>query len=156
MCNNKIVTIKFLCKNVDLNKTFSQKKEDVKPKWRLIDAEGQVLGRMATKIADVLRGKDKPSYTPHTDCGDYVVVINAEKVKLTGKKMEDKIYDRYTGWIGGYKVATAKEVMAKHPTKIVELAVKRMLPKNKLNRQIFKKLKVYAGPEHPHEAQLKK
>jgi len=143
-------------KNVDLNKTFSQKKEDVKPKWRLIDAEGQVLGRMATKIADVLRGKDKPSYTPHTDCGDYVVVINAEKVKLTGKKMEDKIYDRYTGWIGGYKVATAKEVMAKHPTKIVELAVKRMLPKNKLNRQIFKKLKVYAGPEHPHEAQLKK
>jgi len=143
-------------KNNDFNKAFNLNKEDAKPKWRLIDAEGQILGRMATKIADILRGKDKPVYTPHTDCGDYVVVINADKVVLSGNKMEGKIYDRYTGWIGGYKEATAKEVMAKHPTRLVELAVKRMLPKNKLNRQIFKKLKIYAGSEHPHTAQLGK
>jgi len=141
-------------KDIDFNKAFNLKKEEAQPKWRLIDAEGQILGRMATKIANILRGKDKPVYTPHTDCGDYVVVINAEKVVLSGNKMEDKLYDRYTGWMGGYKVATAKELMEKHPTKIVELAVKRMLPKNKLNRQIFKKLKVYTGPEHPHTAQL--
>ena len=140
----------------DMNKSFSLKKEDRRPNWRLIDAQGQILGRMATKIADVLRGKDKPYYTPHTDCGDYVVVINADKIVLTGNKMENKEYVRYTGWMGGRKVTTAKELMEKHPTKIVELAVKRMLPKNKLNRQIFKKLKVYTGSEHPHEAQLRK
>jgi len=140
----------------DMNKSFSLKKEDRSPSWRLIDAQGQILGRMATKIADILRGKDKSYYTPHTDCGDYVVVINAKNIVLTGNKMEDKEYVRYTGWIGGRKVATAKELMEKHPTKIVELAVKRMLPKNKLSRQIFKKLKVYAGSEHPHKAQLSK
>jgi len=141
---------------VDFNKAFYLKNEDRKPQWHLIDAEGQILGRLATKIADILRGKNRPTYTPHTDSGDYVVVINSDKIVMTGNKMEDKIYDRYTGWMGGYKVATAKEVMEKHPTRIVELAVKRMLPKNKLNRQIFKKLKVYAGSEHPHEAQLSK
>jgi len=138
-----------------MNRSFVLKKEDHKPTWKLIDAEGQVLGRMATKIADMLRGKDQPYYTPHTDCGVYIVVINADKVVLTGNKMEDKEYARYTGWMGGYKVATAKELMEKHPTKIIELAVKRMLPKNKLSRQIFKKLKVYVGPEHPHKAQIK-
>ena len=138
----------------DMNRSFVLKKEDHKPNWRVIDAEGQILGRLATKIADILRGKDKPTYTPHTDSGDYVVVINAEKFALTGNKMEDKIYDWYTGWMGGYKTATTKEMLAKHPTKIIELAVKRMLPKNKLNRQIFKKLKVYVGSEHPHKAQV--
>jgi len=137
-----------------MNRSFVLKKEDHKPNWRVIDAEGQVLGRLATKIADILRGKDRPTYTPQTDSGDYVVVVNAEKIALTGNKMEDKIYDWYTGWMGGYKTATAKEMMAKHPTKIVELAVKRMLPKNKLNRKIFKKLKVYVGSEHPHKAQI--
>jgi len=140
--------------NRDMNRSFVLKKEDHKPNWRVIDAEGQVLGRLATKIADILRGKDRPTYTPQTDSGDYVVVVNAEKIALTGNKMEDKIYDWYTGWMGGYKTATAKEMMAKHPTKIVELAVKRMLPKNKLNRKIFKKLKVYVGSEHPHKAQI--
>ena len=140
--------------NRDMNRSFVLKKEDHKPNWRLIDAEGQILGRLATKIADILRGKDRPTYTPHTDSGDYVVVINAEKIALTGNKMEDKIYDWYTGWMGGYKTATAKEMLVKHPTRIVELAVKRMLPKNKLNRKVFKKLKVYAGSEHPHKAQI--
>ena len=139
---------------MDFNKAFYLKKEDREPQWILVDAEGKVLGRLATWIADTLRGKNKPIYTPHTDCGDYVVVINADKIVMTGNKMRDKIYDRYTGWMGGYKEATAREVMEKHPTRLVELAVKRMLPKNKLNREVFKKLKVYAGSEHPHIAQI--
>ncbi|MCK5632419.1 50S ribosomal protein L13 [bacterium] len=139
---------------MSFNKAFYLKKEDRDPQWILIDAEGKVLGRLATMIADTLRGKNKPVYTPHTDCGDYVVVINAHKIIMTGNKMEDKIYDRYTGWMGGYKVQTARELMAKHPTQILELAVKRMLPKNKLSRASFKKLKVYASNEHPHAAQI--
>jgi len=139
---------------MDMNRTFFLRKEDRKPTWKLIDAKGKVLGRLATEIADILRGKDKPYYTPHADAGDYVVVINAEKVKLTGDKLEQKEYDRYTGWMGGYKVRTAKEMLEKHPTHLVEHAVKGMLPKNKLNREIIKKLKVYAGPEHPHAAQI--
>ena len=143
-------------KNNDFNKAFNLNKEDAKPKWRLIDAEGQILGRMATKIADILRGKDKPVYTPHTDCGDYVVIINAEKVKLSGDKLENKEYARYTGWMGGYKTRTAREMLEKHPTHLIEHAVKGMLPKNKLNREVLKKLKVYAGSEHPHEAQISK
>ncbi len=138
---------------MDFNKSFRLKKEDHKPVWRIVDAQDQVLGRLATKIADTLRGKNKVYYTPHTDSGDYIIVINAEKVKLTGNKLQDKIYDRYTGYIGGYKVTTAKEMLKKHPTRVVEHAVKGMLPKNKLNRQIYKKLKVYAGAEHPHAAQ---
>ncbi len=138
---------------MSMNKAFFLRKEDVDPQWRVIDAEGKVLGRMATQIADVLRGKDKPYYTPHTDCGDYVVVINADKIILSGDKWESKQYVRYTGYQGGQKVRTAKEMLAKHPTYLVEYAVKRMLPKNKLNRQIFKKLKVYTGSEHPHIAQ---
>lgn len=137
-----------------MNKTFFLRKEDVAPTWKLIDAEGQILGRLATDIADALRGKDKAVYTPHTDGGDYIVVINAEKVKLTGDKLEQKEYDRYSGWMGGYKVRTAKEMLEKHPTHLVEHAVKGMLPKNKLSRQVIKKLKVYAGSEHPHKAQL--
>ena len=142
--------------NKDMNKAFFLKKEARNPDWHLIDAEGQVLGRLATKIADMLRGKDTPAYTPHDDAGDYVVVINAEKIKLTGNKWEGKEYARYTGYIGGYKVRTAQEMLEKHPTHIIEHAVKGMLPKNTLNRQIFKKLKVYTGSEHPHQAQMTK
>ncbi len=141
---------------MNMNKSFVLKKEERKPQWRLMDAEGKVLGRLATHIADVLRGKDKPYYTPHTDSGDYVVVINADKIVLTGNKWEDKEYVRYSGWFGGKKVATAQEMKEKHPTAIIELAVKGMLPKNKLNREIIKKLKVYTGTEHPHKAQIAK
>lgn len=139
---------------MDFNRAFFLKKEDRKPRWIEIDAQGKVLGRMATEIADILRGKNKATFTPNQDGGDYVIVVNATKVKLTGNKLEGKIYDRYSGWIGGYKTMTAQEMMIKHPTKIVELAVKRMLPKNKLGRAMFKKLKVYASPEHPHKAQV--
>lgn len=139
---------------MDMNKTFFLHKEDRRPQWRLIDAKGAILGRLACQIANALRGKDKPYFTPHDDAGDYVIVINADKVALTGDKWEGKIYERYTGWIGGYKVTKAKDMLAKHPTKLIELAVHGMLPKNKLNRQIIKKLKVYAGDQHPHMAQL--
>ncbi len=139
---------------MNMNKSFRLKNEERQPQWRVIDAEGKVLGRLATHIADVIRGKDKPYYTPHTDSGDYVVVINADKIVLTGNKWEDKEYVRYSGWIGGRKVATAQEMKEKHPTHIIELAVKGMLPKNKLARQIIKKLKVYTGSEHPHKAQV--
>lgn len=139
---------------MSMNKSFVLKKEERAPQWRVVDAEGKILGRLATQIATVLRGKDKPYYTPHTDSGDYVVVINAEKVALSGNKMEDKEYIRVSGWMGGKKVITAKEMLAKHPTWLIEKAVRGMLPKNKLNKEIFKKLKVYVGPEHPHKAQV--
>jgi large subunit ribosomal protein L13 len=139
---------------MDMNKVFYLHKEDRNPQWRLIDAKGMILGRLATQIANALRGKDKPFYTPHDDAGDYVVVINADKIQLSGDKWEGKEYARYTGWIGGYKVTTAKELLAKDPTQLIELAVRGMLPKNKLNREIIKKLKVYAGAEHPHKAQV--
>jgi large subunit ribosomal protein L13 len=138
-----------------MNKTFFLRKEDRNPRWILIDAKGQVLGRLSTKIADILRGKDKAYYTPHTDSGDYVVVINAKEIHLTGDKWNGKIYDRYTGWKGGYKTVTAKEMMLKHPTRMIEMSVKRMLPKSTLSDALIKKLKVYAGAEHPHAAQLK-
>jgi len=140
---------------MSMNKAFFLKKEARKPAWKLIDAEGQILGRLATQIADMLRGKDKPWYTPHTDTGDYVVVINAEKVALSGDKQKDKIYARYTGYMGGYKETTAREMLEKHPTYLIEHAVKGMLPKNKLSREILRKLKVYVGSEHPHKAQIK-
>ena len=139
---------------MDMNKAFYLRKEDQTPQWKLIDAEGKVLGRLATEIADILRGKDKPYFAPHTDLGDYVVVINAEKIHMTGNKVEGKEYRRYTGWMGGYKVTTAKEMLEKHPTHIIEHAVKGMLPKNKLSNQVIKKLKVYVGSNHPHKAQL--
>ncbi len=140
--------------SLDMNKSFVLKNETRKPSWRVIDAQDQVLGRLATRIADILRGKDKPVYTPQTDSGDYVVVINAEKIKLTGNKLENKQYDRYSGWIGGYKVETAQEMLTKYPERLIEHAVKGMLPKNILNRQVIKKLKVYVGTEHPHKAQV--
>ncbi len=140
---------------MNMNRSFTLKNEDRAPQWRVVNAEGKILGRLATQIADMLRGKDKPYYTPHTDSGDYVVVINAEKIVLSGSKMKDKEYISYSGWIGGKKVKTAREIMEKHPTRIIEYAVKGMLPKNKLNREIIKKLKIYVGEEHPHKAQIK-
>jgi large subunit ribosomal protein L13 len=138
---------------MDMNKAFYPRKEDVSFNWCHIDAEGKVLGRLATFIADRLRGKDKAHFTPHTDCGDYVVITNAAKIVLSGDKWEDKEYVTVSGWQGGKKETAAKHLHAKHPTQLVELAVKRMLPKNKLSRQIIKKLKIYAGSEHPHQAQ---
>ena len=135
-------------------KSFMAKKEEVgNPKWLLVDAEGAVLGRMAAKIAPILMGKTKPTYTPHVDTGDYVIVINADKVKLTGKKAQDKEYDYYTGYPGGHKFVSFADMMAKKPEKVVKLAVKRMLPKNKLGTKMLRKLKIYRGPEHEHQAQ---
>jgi large subunit ribosomal protein L13 len=134
-------------------KTQSAKKEEVERKWFIVDADGEVVGRLCTKIAQVLRGKHKPSYTPHVDTGDYVIVINAEKIRFTGNKMQDKEYQTYSGYPGGQKSRTAKEMLDKHPIRIVELAVKGMLPKTRLGRQMYKKLFVYEGAEHPHEAQ---
>ena len=119
----------------------------------MIDAEGQVLGRLATRIATILMGKHKPGYTPFLDCGDHVVVVNADKIVLTGNKMNDKIYYRYSGYPGGIKDARARRVMRENPTRILESAVRGMVPKTKLGRQMLSKLRVYAGPEHPHEAQ---
>lgn len=141
------------------NKTYIMEKitpmsfKTVDRKWHLVDATGQVLGRMATRIALLLMGKRKPGYSPHLDLGDFVVVINAEKVKVTGKKLKDKIYYHHSGYPGGLKQRTFKELLEKHPERIIELAVKRMLPKNRLGRKMLKRLKVYKGPEHPHQAQ---
>ena len=134
-------------------KTFVAKPETVKRDWYVVDAEGKTLGRLATEIASRLRGKHKPEYTPHVDTGDYIVVINAEKVKLTGKKMTNKVYLTYSGYPGGQKKQTPREMLAKHPERLIETAVKGMLPKTKLGRAMFKKLFVYAGTEHPHAAQ---
>lgn len=134
-------------------KTQSANKDTVDRKWFVVDAEGQTLGRMCTKIATVLKGKHKPSYTPHVDTGDNVIVINADKIRLTGSKMEQKVYLSYSLYPGGQKSITAKELMVKKPYAVVERAVKGMLPKNKLGRAMFKKLYVYAGAEHPHAAQ---
>ena len=134
-------------------KTYSAKPLEVERKWYLIDAEGEVLGRLATRIANILRGKNKPEYTPHVDTGDFVVVINAEKVVVTGKKETDKIYYHHTGFPGGLKSASVKEVREKFPERLIENAVKGMLPHNTLGDEQFQKLKVYVGPEHPHAAQ---
>lgn len=139
---------------MDMNRAFFLKKENEKPKWRVIDGDGKILGRLATQIAEMLRGKDKAIYTPHSLAGDYVVIINAEKIALSGDKLNNKIYDSYSGWIGGYKTKTAKEILEKHPERLIELAVKRMLPKNKLNKEFMRRLKIYAGSEHPHQAQV--
>jgi len=134
-------------------KSFMAKKGELEPKWMLVDAEGAVLGRMASKIAPILMGKNKPTYTPHVDTGDYVIVVNAEKIKLTGKKAQVKQYDHYTHHPGGHKFVSFADMMAKKPEKVIELAVRRMLPKNKLGRVMLRKLKVYRGPEHDHQAQ---
>ncbi len=139
---------------MDMNKTFFLKKEDAKPKWRVIDAQGKILGRLASEIANMLRGKDKVIYTPHTMSGDYIVIVNADKIKLSGDKLNNKVYDWYTGWQGGYKTATAKQIQEKHPDRLIELAVRRMLPKNRTNKSLMRRLKIYAGQEHPHQAQI--
>ena len=134
-------------------KTYQAKKEEVDHKWYLVNAEGKVLGRLSTELAKILKGKNKPTYTPHVDTGDFVVVVNAGKVTLTGKKMKDKIYYRHTGYPGGIKEMNAEKLLAKKPTEMIRMAVKGMLPKNSLGRQMLRKLKVYAGPNHPHESQ---
>ena len=134
-------------------KTYSLKKEEVSRSWFVLDASDKVLGRLATKIADRIRGKDKPSFTPHTDGGDYVIVVNAEKVKVTGSKFTDKKYYTHSLYPGGLKTRTFKDLVEKNPEKIIKNAVKGMLPKNKLRKEIIKKLKVFKGPDHDHEAQ---
>lgn len=134
-------------------KSYMAKPEEIEKKWYVIDAEGKVLGRLATEVASILRGKHKPIYTPHVDTGDFVIVINADKVKLTGKKLEQKKYYYHSGYPGGLKSVSYNRMMEENPEKAIELAVKGMMPKNKLGRQMFKKLKVYSGPEHKHEAQ---
>ena len=134
-------------------KSYLAKKGDIEQKWHLIDAEGQILGRLATKIAPILMGKTKPTYTPNVDTGDYVIVVNAEKIKVPSKKAETKEYRHYTGYPGGQKTESFETMMEKRPEKVIEMAVKRMLPKNKLGRVMFRKLKVYRGPDHEHTAQ---
>ena len=134
-------------------KTISANAATVDKQWVVIDATDEVLGRLASQIAKILRGKNKPSFTPHVDCGDYVVVINADKVRLTGKKMTDKVYVRHTGYPGGQRFATPADYLQKRPTFVLEKAVRGMLPKNRLGDAIFRNLKVYAGAEHPHTAQ---
>lgn len=133
--------------------TVMAKAADIERKWYVVDAENQTVGRLATEIAKVLRGKNKPIYTPHVDTGDYVIVINAEKVKFTGKKLTDKTYFRHSGYQGGTTFTTAGQMLDRFPVRVIEHAVKGMLPKNSLGAQIFRKLNVYAGPEHPHAAQ---
>ncbi|AGC67306.1 50S ribosomal protein L13 [Thermoclostridium stercorarium subsp. stercorarium DSM 8532] len=134
-------------------KTFMANESNIERKWYVIDVEGKVLGRVASEVAKILRGKHKPEYTPHVDTGDYVIVVNASKVVLTGNKLDKKIYRHHSGWIGGLKEIQARKFLTEKPEKAFELAVKRMLPKNRLGRKMFKKLKVYAGPEHNHQAQ---
>lgn len=134
-------------------RTVSLRKEDVERKWLVVDAEGKVLGRMASQVATILRGKHKPFFTPHVDCGDFVIVVNADKVRLTGKKLLNKSYYFHSNYPGGLKTVQAGKMLEKRPVRMVELAVRRMLPKTKLGRAMFKKLKVYASSDHPHEAQ---
>jgi large subunit ribosomal protein L13 len=134
-------------------KTYSAKPKEIEQQWYLVDAEGQTLGRLATRIADTLRGKRKPEYTPHIDTGDFVVVVNAEKIAVTGKKREDKIYYRHSGYPGGLRERTFAEEIERRPTEVLRKAVKGMLPRNRLARRQLTKLKIYAGPEHPHGAQ---
>jgi large subunit ribosomal protein L13 len=134
-------------------KTYSAKKEDIERQWFVIDAQDQVLGRLATRIAHILRGKNKPTFTNHVDTGDFVIVVNAEKIRLTGNKLDDKVYYRHSGYPGGIKGMTARKMLERKPEQVIKTAVKGMLPKNRLGSSMISKLKVYTGPEHPHEAQ---
>jgi large subunit ribosomal protein L13 len=134
-------------------KTFSAKPQEVQPSWYLVNAEGQTLGRLASQIASRLRGKHKPEYTPHVDTGDYIVVVNAEKIRVTGRKLKDKMYYKHTGYIGNLKKESLEHLMQRAPEKALERAVKGMLPRNPLGRQMFKKLRVFSGTEHSHQAQ---
>ncbi|MCH7761163.1 50S ribosomal protein L13 [candidate division TA06 bacterium] len=135
-------------------KTFVAKKENLEKRWFLVDAEGKVVGRLATKLATLLRGKGKPIFSPHLDCGDYIICINAEKVVFTGKKLEQKLYYRHSGYMGGQKSRTAERLLREKPREVIREAVKGMLPKNHLGRKLLKNLKVYAGSNHPHKAQM--
>ena len=134
-------------------KTVSANKATANKKWLVVDAEGQTVGRLASKVAKIIRGKHKTNFTPHADCGDNVIVINAEKVSFSGTKLQDKEYVRYTGYPGGQRITSAQEMLQKHPERLIEKAVKGMLPKNKLGRKLYTNLKVYVGPEHKQEAQ---
>jgi large subunit ribosomal protein L13 len=134
-------------------RTFTAKNEEIEREWYVVDAEGQTLGRLAAKIAPILKGKHKPIYTPHLDCGDYVIVVNAEKVRVTGRKLDQKFYHRYSGYPGGLTSISLRDQLNRYPERVLQAAVRGMLPKNKLGRRMIKKLKVYAGDSHPHEAQ---
>ena len=134
-------------------KTYMANPDKLDRKWYVIDASGMVLGRLASEAAKILRGKNKPEFTPHVDTGDYVIVINAEKIKVTGRKLDQKVYYHHSGYVGGMKETTLKDMLAKHPERVVELAIQGMLPKGPLGREMAKKLFVYAGPEHKHQAQ---
>lgn len=134
-------------------KTYVTKPADVERRWYVVDAEGKTLGRLASQVAAILRGKHKPTFSPSVDCGDYVIVINADKIAVTGRRMDQKSYYRHSGYPGGLREITLRQQLQRFPTRPIELAVKGMLPKNPLGRKMFKKLKVYAGPEHPHQAQ---
>ena len=134
-------------------KTYVTKSSEVERDWYVVDATGQTLGRLAAQVARILRGKHKPTYSPAVDTGDYVIVVNAEKIHVTGRKLDQKIYYRYSGYPGGLKRTPLRDLLQKHPTRVIEHAVRGMLPKNRLGRRMFKKLKVYAGPDHPHAAQ---
>lgn len=137
-------------------KTFVVKQSDIQREWFVVDATGKTLGRLASKIARILKGKHKPVYSPHLDTGDFVIVVNADKVQVTGRKMDQKMYYRHSGYVGGLKEVTLREQLQRHPTYAVKLAVRGMMPHNRLGRKMLKKLKVYAGPEHPHQAQQPK
>ena len=137
-------------------KTFSAKPGEIKREWFVVDAQGQTLGRLATRVATILRGKHKPIYTPHVDCGDYVIVVNADKINVTGQKLDKKLYYRHSMYPGGLRQVSLRRQLQIHPDRIVEAAVRGMLPKNRLGRKMFKKLKIYAGPDHPHQAQQPK
>ncbi|MFP4322491.1 MAG: 50S ribosomal protein L13 [Anaerolineales bacterium] len=134
-------------------KTYTPQVENIERKWYVFDAQGQTLGRLATQIATVLRGKHKPEFAPHVDVGDYVIVINAERIHVTGRRLDQKLYYRHSQYPGGLRSLTLRQQLDKHPERVLELAVRGMLPRNRLGRQMLKKLKVYAGPEHPHQAQ---
>jgi large subunit ribosomal protein L13 len=137
-------------------RTFTAKQAEIMRDWYVVDAEGLTLGRLAAKIAPILKGKHKPIYTPHLDCGDFVIVVNAEKVRVTGRKLDQKVYYQYSGYPGGIKSTNLRDQLAKHPERVLEAAVRGMLPKNRLGRRMIKKLKVYAGDSHPHQAQQPK
>lgn len=138
------------------SKTYVARSEDIKRDWWVVDAAGKNLGRLASRIAYILRGKHKPIYSPHLDAGDYVIVINAERVTVTGRKLDQKVYYRHSGYLGGLKAVTLRQQLGRHPTRVLRTAVRGMLPKNRLGRKMLKKLKIYAGSEHPHHAQQPK
>lgn len=136
-----------------MRKTYSAKAEEVERTWYVVDAEGRTLGRLATEVARILRGKHKPIYTPHVDTGDFVIIVNADKIRVTGKRLDQKMYYRHSGYMGGLKETSLRTMLNKHPERVLQLAVKGMMPKNPLGRKMYRKLKVYAAPDHPHAAQ---